>query len=195
MRKKLQVVLAVLALLCLIASLAQSEEKAEKEKKKREQYTATAMVARGALGGSVFNVNIYIDEYTTPEERQELAQMLVEEGSEALRKKLAKMKKGRVAVTGRTGNEIGYVWAWPMENGRRIIMATERPMTFFELRRGGRLRDYEFGIIDLELDEEGKGTGVLIPAAKIKVIEAEKKIEIEHYGIEPVRLANIRLWD
>jgi hypothetical protein len=193
MRKRLPFTLVVLLCFATIAGPAQAKEKSAK--KKRERYTATAMVAAGAFGGSVFNVNINIDEYTTAEERLELAQALVEGGSDALREKLDKMKKGRVSVPGRTGNELNYAWIWPMENGRRIMMATVRPMTFFELRRGFRSRDYEFGVIELEVDARGRGTGWMIVAAQIKFIEEEKKIELEHYGIEPVRLTNVRLWD
>jgi hypothetical protein len=153
------------------------------------------MATAGRVGGSVFQVNIYIDAYTTDQERLELAQALIEGGSDALQKKLNKMKKGRVSVVGRTGTELNYIRAWPTENGRRVILATERPLTFFELRRGTRSRDYEFGVIELLLDEEGRGSGTMIVAAKIKFIKEKKAIELEHYGIEPLRLTNVRRWD
>ncbi len=195
MKTKLRVVVTVLACCGLVAMLAQSAQEPKKKKKKKEQYSATAMVSTGGAGGSVFQVNLYIDDYTTDEERLQLAQALIEGGSDALRKGMDKMKKGRVSVVGRTGTEVNYIRAWPMENGTRIIMATERPMTFFELRRGTRSRDYEFGIIELVVDGKGRGSGVLIAAAKIKFIEDQQKIEIEHYGIDPVRLTNVRRWD
>ena len=195
MKTKLRVVVTVLACCGLVAMLAQSAQEPKKKKKKKEQYSATAMVTTGVAGGSVFQVNLYIDDYTTDEERLQLAQALIEGGSDALRKGMDKMKKGRVSVVGRTGTEVNYIRAWPMENGTRIIMATERPMTFFELRRGTRSRDYEFGIIELVVDEKGRGSGVLIAAAKIKFIEDQQKIEIEHYGIDPIRLTNVRRWD
>lgn len=195
MKTKLRVVVTVLACCGLVAMLAQSAQEPKKKKKKKEQYSATAMVTTGGAGGSVFQVNLYIDDYTTDEERLQLAQALIEGGSDALRKGMDKMKKGRVSVVGRTGTEVNYIRAWPMENGTRIIMVTERPMTFFELRSGTRSRDYEFGIIELVVDGKGRGSGVLIAAAKIKFIEDQQKIEIEHYGIDPVRLTNVRRWD
>ncbi len=195
MKTKLRVVVTVLACCGLVAMLAQSAQEPKKKKKKKEQYSATAMVTTGGAGGSVFQLDLYIDDYTTDEERLQLAQALIEGGSDALRKGMNKMKKGRVSLVGRTGTVVNYIRAWPMENGTRIIMVTERPMTFFELRSGTRSRDYEFGIIELVVDGKGRGSGVLIAAAKIKFIEDQQKIEIEHYGIDPVRLTNVRRWD
>ncbi len=189
MKIRLQCLLIAVICCVLGTSLTQS---AVKSKKKREVYSATAVAIAGVAGGSVVQVTIDIDDYTTDEERLQLAQALIEGGSDALRKAMNKMKKGRVSVVGRTGTKVNYIRAWPTANGRRIIMATERPMTFFELRRGTRSRDYEFGIIELLLDEKGRGSGELIAAAKIKFIEDQQKIEIEHYGIQPVRLTNVR---
>ena len=189
MKIRLQCLLIAVIYCVLGTSLTQS---AVKSKKNREVYSATAVAIAGVAGGSVVQVTIDIDDYTTDEERLQLAQALIEGGSDALRKAMNKMKKGRVSVVGRTGTKVNYIRAWPTANGRRIIMATERPMTFFELRRGTRSRNYEFGFIELLLDEKGRGSGVLIAAAKIKFIEDQQKIEIEHYGIEPVRLTNVR---
>lgn len=189
MKIRLQCLLIAVIYCVLGTSLTQS---AVKSKKNREVYSATAVAIAGVAGGSVVQVTIDIDDYTTDEERLQLAQALIEGGSDALRKAMNKMKKGRVSVVGRTGTKVNYIRAWPTANGRRIIMATERPMTFFELRRGTRSRDYEFGFIELRLDEKGRGSGVLIAAAKIKFIEDQQKIEIEHYGIQPVRLTNVR---
>ena len=195
MKAKLQLALAALLSLCLIASAAQAEEKAEKKKKKREQYAATAMVTSGMAGGRTLQLDIYIDDYSTDEERSRLLQALIKGGSEALQKEMRKMNKGQVSVTGRTGTKLNYIRATPTETGRRIIMAMERPISFVELWQGTRSRDYEFGIIELLLDEKGQGSGVLLAAAKVRFVVEEKTVEIEHFGMHPVRLTNVRLWD
>jgi hypothetical protein len=58
-----------------------------------------------------------------------------------------------------------------------------------------RSRDYPFGILQLDLktNEKGKeeGSGALIYAAKIKVLEGNS-IDVETYGIEPIRLMGVR---
>jgi hypothetical protein len=55
--------------------------------------------------------------------------------------------------------------------------------------------DYEFGImqIDLKPNKKGReeGAGALIYAAKIKV-EGGNTIDVESYGVEPIRLLAVR---
>ena len=185
--------LGLILLLCcgVIGAPAQADEKPQKEKKKREVYSATAMAVAGVAGGGTLSLTLYIDDYTTDEEAVQLAQTLKSGGSDALLKAMEKLNKGRVAVVGRTGNQVAIIRSRPTENGRRIIMVTDRPIGFLELRRGTRSRDYEFGVIELLLDEKGKGSGTALVAAKIKFTD-KNTIEVEHYGTEPVRLVNVR---
>ena len=60
---------------------------------------------------------------------------------------------------------------------------------------GNRSLDYPFGILQLDLkrNEKGKeeGVGSLIYSAKIKVLDG-KSIDVETYGIEPIRLIGVR---
>ena len=64
--------------------------------------------------------------------------------------------------------------------------------SFGELYRGGRSTDYQFGIVVLEVDKNGKGTGTLAPVCKIK-FNKKNELEIENYGQKPLRLANVYL--
>ena len=47
-----------------------------------------------------------------------------------------------------------------------IVMVTNRPMSFGELYNGTRSTDYQFGIVVLDVDKNGKGTGQLAPYAR-----------------------------
>lgn len=189
MKKWVQLVL-VLFLSAAAAGPARSDDK-PKEKKKAEVYSATAFAAR--TGANSLGITIYIDDYTTDAEVHELAQTLKTGGSDALLKAMdkTKPKKGRVAVVGRTGNEVAIIRSRPAGKGkRRLILVTERPIGFLELRQGTRSRDYQFGVIELVLDEKGKGEGLALPAAKIW-FNKKGELEIEHLGMEPVRLVNV----
>lgn len=67
-------------------------------------------------------------------------------------------------------------------------------MGFLELYVGNQSTDYEFGILTLDLKQDGKkekGEGSLIYAAKVKVVEGNK-IDIESYGVAPIRLMGVR---
>lgn len=187
MRKWAQVVL----ILVLFAAAVGPAVADEKPKNKKEVYSATGFAARG--GASSLSLTIYLDDYTTDAEAQELAQTLKAGGQDAVLKAMDKMKpkKGRVAVVGRTGNDVAIIRSRPAGKGkRRIILVTDRPIGFLELRQGTRSRDYQFGVIELVLDEKGKGEGLALVAAKIW-FNKKGELEIEHLGIEPVRLVNV----
>jgi hypothetical protein len=63
-----------------------------------------------------------------------------------------------------------------------------------ETRNMTRSRDYPFGLAFLEVDSKGKGTGVMYIGCKIK-FNKQEQIEIESYGIAPLRLMNVYLMD
>ena len=56
----------------------------------------------------------------------------------------------------------------------------------------GRSTGYQFGIVVLDVDKNGKGTGTLAPVCKIK-FNKKNELEIENYGQKPLRLANVYL--
>lgn len=191
--KKILVLSAVLAIgFCQLMA----EPGSSQEKKKREHYSATAVGTGGGIGGKTLPLDIYIDDYTTDEEAAELANVLKESGQDALRRTLEKLKKGRIAPSGSVGNDIAVIRLKPMESGKgkRIILLSARVMPWLELYVGGRSRDYNLSWLVLDLDEEGKGQGSVIVGAKLQFTE-DGKLDIESYGQQFVRLANIRRWD
>jgi hypothetical protein len=60
------------------------------------------------------------------------------------------------------------------------------------LYNAGRSTDYQFGIVVLDVDKNGKGTGKLAPVCKIK-FNKKNELEIENFGQKPFRLANVYL--
>jgi hypothetical protein len=54
-----------------------------------------------------------------------------------------------------------------------------------------RSRRYEFGFVDMTLDAGGRGTGTMIAAGKVTLLEGDT-VEIESLGVVPVRLMNVR---
>jgi hypothetical protein len=64
-------------------------------------------------------------------------------------------------------------------------------MSFFELYRSGRSTDHPFGIIELNLDDEGKGDGIVIMGAEAKFDE-NNVLQITSYGNQYVKLVNVR---
>jgi hypothetical protein len=50
---------------------------------------------------------------------------------------------------------------------------------------------YQFTLIEIHLDKNGKGEGKLVPAAKVSWDKAAKRIEIENYNALPVDLTSV----
>ena len=159
------------------------------DKPKRETFQAVAMGQAQQLGRMV-NVNIMIEEYSTPEDQQALLEAFNSKGMEGLSNALGKMKsKGRLSITGTLGYDVTYIRSFPTPTGRKIRIATNRAIRFGEAWADGRSMDYNLSAIELEINNDGKSTGILLPACRFK-LDKEKHLEIEAYQ-NPWKLNNI----
>jgi len=154
---------------------------------------AVNMTAPGALAGTL---DIVIERWSTDQEREQLRVALIEKGPDALLAALQKIKPraGYIRSGTRLGWDIHYARLQPFGNGgQRVFVATDRPMSFWELRNKPRSVEYEFTLAEIRLTKDGKGEGKLVPAAKVSWNKDTRTVEIENYGIEPARLTEIQL--
>jgi hypothetical protein len=158
------------------------------------QFAATAFGQAGTMAGKSFGVNIYITGWTTDQQVQDFIGILKEKGPNGLVSAMEKTTDvGRLSPTGFVGSGFRFARYRPTaDGGLHIVMVTNRPMSFGELYRGGRSTDYQFGIVVLNVDKNGKGTGTLAPVCKIK-FNKKNELEVENYGQKPFRLANVYL--
>src|SRR5260370_23732816 len=92
------------------------------------------------------------------------------------------------------GWDIQFAREQPLgEGGRRVILATDGPLSFWELRAQPRSVDYDFTLAEIRLTKDGKGEGKLATKAKIRWNQETRTVEIENYGIEPVRLTEVQV--
>lgn len=139
-------------------------------------------------------VNIAIERWSTEEERKRLVGALKEGGPDLLLKQLQKIDDpaGQVYTPGNIGTPLRFAWQSALpEGGRRIVVATDRRIGFFEATNRPRTIDYPFLVMDIRMNAEGKGEGKLIPLARIEAGE-DGTFEVEGYASEPVRLAEVR---
>ena len=190
---RLMTALLVLSGCTLSNTLAQSGDNKPLTELPR-QFAATAFGQAGAMAGKSFGVNIYITAWTTDQQVQEFISVLKEKGPDGLVKAMEKTSDvGRLSPTGFVGSGFRFARYRPTpDGGLHIVLVTNRPMSFGELYRGGRSTDYQFGIVVLNVDKNGKGTGTLAPVCKIK-FNKKNELEIENYGQKPFRLANVFL--
>ena len=184
---------AVLFVCCLLANgVAQTAEQPGTQSDIPAQYSAVAFGQAGSVAGKSFGLTVYVQELTSDGEIEELAATLKHKGQNGLVSALEGIKdKGRVAPTGSVGTGMRVVRIRPVnDGGQHIMLATNRPISFPELYNSARSRDYPIGIMVLNVDKDGKGSGSFAPLCKVK-FNKKNELEIEHYGQKPLRLANV----
>ena len=194
---------AILFAALLAASTAVAQEKKEEFK---ETYEAFA-VAMGTSNppvippGRATTIQINITRWTTDEEREKLFAVLIEKGQEDLIKTLQKQEEtGFVRVVGSgagmrnpfPSERLRYARQWDLGQGkRRIVLATDRYISFYEAANQPRTRDYDMSLLVMDVDAEGNGEGQLAMAVRLAVDNEKKSLVVENYGTEPVRLTKI----
>jgi hypothetical protein len=145
-------------------------------------------------------LQINITRWTTDEEREKLFAVLIEKGQEGLVNALQKSEEtGFVRVTGRTmgrnpfpSERLRYSRQLDLGEGkRRIVLATDRYISFYEARNQPRWRDYDMSLLVMDVDAEGNGEGQLAMGVQVSVDTEKKTLVVENFGTEPVRLTKI----
>lgn len=190
--KRLRLVAVAVALICLALSNGARAAEDPKPLNLPAQFAAVAFGQSGSAAGKSFGLTIYIDQVTSDGDVQEMAATLKNKGPDALVSMMEGIKDmGRVAPTGSVGTGMRVVRIHPAKDGgHKVILVTNRPISFPELWNGTRSRDYKFGIVVLNLDKDDKGSGTFAPLCKIK-FNKKNELEIENYGQKPFRLANV----
>ncbi len=193
--------LIVAALAAAVFALTPASARAQNEKL---DISAFAINMSNIATGSNAVVQINIDSWSTPEEREMLITTMVEKKPNDLLKALQKLPvRGRFRIpTARQpdphhlslGLDIHYAWQTPLpDGGRRIVLATDRYIGFNEARNQPRSIDYPFSLIEIRVDKDGKGQGKMAVATKIDFDKDKKVVQIENYGSEPVRLNEVKV--
>jgi hypothetical protein len=171
------------ALTCTIGIAAQTHGA-------KEEFTAVA-IANDEFGAGADRVLIRSDRWSTEAERVKLVNTLQQQGSNAL---LEALQDARPVGTIRTPDSLAYDLRYAHETkgadgGRQIVIATDRPIGFWEAANSARTLDYPFTVIQMQLGPEGKGKGTLSYATRIRAYG--KVIELENFSTAPIMLTDI----
>jgi hypothetical protein len=158
---------------------------------------AFAVNMTGVGGATAGTLDIVVERWSTDEEREKLRGVLVEKGGgDALLSAVQHIKPrcGYIRTSRSLGWDIQYCREAPLpDGGRRVILATDRPLSFREARNRPRSIDYQFLLVEMRLNKDGKGEGKLASAAKVSYDKDTQTVEIENYGQEPVRLTQVEV--
>jgi hypothetical protein len=159
-----------------------------------ERFTAVA-VNMGTPGRAFAErVEVVVNRWSLNSERDRLLTTLFEKGPEKLLDTLTSLP--RVGYF-RTPNSIGYdlhfAQRTPLpDGGERIVLITDRHITFWEATNRPRSIDYPFTEIELHINGDGTGEGKMSLATKITGDPENKIIVLENYASQPVLLNDVR---
>ncbi len=155
-----------------------------------EEFTATAIVnnTRATGAGTVL---IRLTRWSTDMERMQLIETLQQKGPERLLDELQGMRSvGSLRTPDSLAYDLRYAHERPGEDGgRQIVLATDRPIGFWEAVHQPRTIQYPFTVIQMQIGPDGKGKGTLSYATKI--VAHRDVVELENFDTQPVMLTEI----
>ncbi len=182
---------AIVCVTGLQAGASPAATSSQKNTSQPERFTAVAMNLDGTRRAGARQVSIEIKQWSTDTQREELLNVLRTKGEKAMLDLLQNMP---VVGTIRTPDSLAYdlhfarrqPWG---DGGQQLLIATDRPIGFWEASGGRRSLDYPFTVIQLRVNAEGKGEGRMSVATK--VIPEGNTIVLENYDTQPVLLSEV----
>jgi len=155
-----------------------------------EDFTAVAIVNNN-LGSGAGTVLIHISRWSTDMERTRLIETLQKKGPDQLLDELKDMRSvGTIRTPDSLAYDLRYAHQQPgADGGRQIVLATDRPIGFWEAVHRPRTIQYPFTVIQMQIGTDGKGKGTLSVATKI--VARKDVVELENFATQPVMLTEI----
>ncbi len=158
-----------------------------------ERYKATAAnMSPEVAAPSLFELEISIERYTTVAERETMQAAYDKRKQDGLLDTLQRAPRvGIFRVPGNLSWDIKYAFKYKgRDNLNRIVLLTDRNVSFAEASGRPRSYDYPFTVIQMRVDDSGIGEGEINVAAAVAI--EGKNIAIEEYLDRPVRLTKVR---
>jgi hypothetical protein len=158
-----------------------------------QRYTAIVMnMGSNPAGGG--RVAVVIERWSSEPERARLFGVFKAQGAEKLLEAMRDSPTvGSVRLPNGQQSELRYAFESTLpQGGRRVVVATDRPIRSQEARSGSSRLDYPFTLIELRFDRDGVGDGRLSVYSKIVLSQDQQTLEFEDYGSERGRLTEVR---
>lgn len=159
----------------------------------QEGFTATADVKAAGGAAASAPVRVTVSRWMPAEETGKFTDAFRKGGAAGLRAALAGVPPaGSVQIGNGEPVPIRLTLDRTTDKGRLLTLITDTPIFLLGAGKPDSKpkAGYDFGIIDLEVDASGSGTGSMAPAAKIRTDQG--RFIVEDYGTELVRLLNVK---
>jgi hypothetical protein len=165
---------------------------------------AINMTNVSAPRGNAGMLDIRITGWSSAETRRKLIQLVLDKGQDPLLKALQKEPvKGRLSLPNWQGPDPqNYRLGWDIryaaqsalpDGGDRIVIATDRQMSMWEVRERPRSYDYPFTLIEIRIPKGGKGEGRMFGATQIRFDKKTNQIVLEQYSAGEVTLNEVEV--
>ena len=156
-----------------------------------ERYTSSAFNLNNGRAGTI---DITVNRWSTDKQRDALIAVVVEKGPEKLLDALQDMPAmGHFGAPGNLSWDIHFARKMPLpDGGERVVLITDRRISFWEARNQPRSYDYPFTVIELHLNRDGEGEGKMSIATKVIYDKKENMITLENFQTTPVQLTNVK---
>ena len=158
-----------------------------------ETFTGTASVKAAGGAAASAPITIVVERKMSQKEAESLTAAFKTGGAAALRKALAgvpatgsvQLGKGKPTPTRLTLERT-------TDKGRLLTIVTDEPLLFLGagVPAAKAKEGYDFGVIDIEVDAKGGGSGTLAPAAKVSVNKGA--FVVSDYATEAIRLTDVK---
>jgi hypothetical protein len=163
----------------------------------KESFTGFAINMNS--GPSTATVDFTIERWSTDAERDQLLAILQEEKDvyQANKKLLSALQRlpkvGYIRTPQTLAWDLRFARQSPLEDGgRRIVLATDRPIGFREARNQPRSMDYPFTVVEVQLDKNDRGVGKILAGTKLYIDKKTNNLVLENFAQQPVRFNEIR---
>jgi hypothetical protein len=182
LRVRLIMLTAALAIACGLAAAQTNGQP--------ERFVANAVSSSPQYGTGLQTVEINIDRWSLPSDRDRLIAALMKSPDELLKQLQKTRAVGTIRTPDSLGYDLHYAQQTPLpEGGRSLVIATDRPIGFWEASNRPRSFDYPFTVIQMNLDRNGMGSGTMSYATRITTKNGI--IELEDFATQPIMLNNI----
>lgn len=139
-------------------------------------------------------IELNVDRWSTDAERSRLFAAFTTDGPRGMLTALQRTRRvGTMRVRSSLGYELHYARKTPApDGGAEIVLATDRPIEYWETRQWRPIRDYPFTMIEMHVNARGEGDGRMSVAARVTYTEANG-LAMENYANQPVLLQNLRV--
>lgn len=158
-----------------------------------EEFQARLLTYAGPQAGMAEKLIISIESYSTPDEVYQLREIFEKNGYDPFMAAFFRINKGNIRPVGGRGVKLNIHVAHSIqkENGRQIFLFTQRQSWDTGARQ--RIdRRFNFMVIELNVNKNGKGNGKLYDQASIR-FSPSGTLEMEAFNSPPQQLFGVSL--